>query len=186
MNCIQISKEDGSTYPLYFTDTELNQIHQYVEYRNLETDFINKLHESYYQIDYWLRAEHLEAIPELMPWLIQNFRKYQSADSRYNATLEKVLTHFHNVAITPELFRDLEALCLTAIPGNPRQKIFAAAAEAITLDLQHKCSCSKGPEHWCAACRYLNGQLDIRDFIAGISIPLRESTAGTLKHTTED
>lgn len=118
MNCIQISKEDGSTYPLYFTDTELDQIHQYVEYRNLETDFINKLHESYYQIDYWLRAEHLEAIPELMPWLIQNFRKYQSADSRYNATLEKVLTHFHNVAITPELFRDLEALCLTAIPGK--------------------------------------------------------------------
>ena len=36
MNCIQISKEDGTTYPLYFTDTELEQIYCFVENRNLE------------------------------------------------------------------------------------------------------------------------------------------------------
>lgn len=165
MNCVKITKEDGSSYPLYFTDSELYQIHQFVEYRNLEEDFINKLHDTYYQDDYWLRAEHLEAIPELMPWLIQRFRHYSSADLTHNKTLDTVLLHFHNVAITPALFQELETYCLTGIPGNPRKKKLEAAVHALSLHEQRNCTCSGGPVNWCAAKHYLCGNLDIRDFI---------------------
>ena len=42
MNCIQISKEDGSTYPLYFTETELEQIYHSAINLKLKKDLIKK------------------------------------------------------------------------------------------------------------------------------------------------
>lgn len=179
MNCIKIVKEDGSAYPLYFTDSELYQIHQFVEYRNLEEDFLNKLHDTCYQEDYWLRTKHLEAIPELMPWLIQLFRHYSSADLTHNKTLDTVLIHFHNIAFTPTLFRELETHCLTEIPGNPRKKKLDAAARALSLHEQSNCTCSGGPKNWCAAQRYLCGDLDIQDFIEMSALSEKGGQAAT-------
>ena len=47
MNCIQISKEDGSTYPLYFTETELEQIYHSAINLKLKKDLIKKVQENY-------------------------------------------------------------------------------------------------------------------------------------------
>lgn len=175
MNCIQISKEDGRTYPLYFTDTELIQIHQFVEYRNLEKAFINKLNDSYYQIDYWLREKHLEAIPELVPWLIKKYWYYHSADSSLNKILDLVILHFHNIYYTPELFQELMVHCHPAIPENPRYRLLSAALESAELHEQGKCSCSGGPKHWCSWQRYTCRQIEIQDFIAELILTKEEN-----------
>ena len=56
MNYIQISKEDGSTYPLYFTETELEQICHSAINLKLKKDFIKKVQENYNPSYSWLRV----------------------------------------------------------------------------------------------------------------------------------
>lgn len=70
MNRIIITGENGKTSPLYLTETELEHVYQFMEYRGLEEDFVNRISDNYDQEQNWLHLKYLEDIPELMPWLI--------------------------------------------------------------------------------------------------------------------
>ena len=179
MNCIQISKEDGSTYPLYFTETELEQIYHSAINLKLKKDLIKKVQENYNPSYSWLRVEELEALPELMAWLIEKYWHNHSADCSHNESLKSALAHFHNTAYTPELFQELMAQCQPATPENPRYRMLSAAHESIILHEQGKCSCSYfvKPRLWCATHRYFSMELEISDFIAEFTLIKEENEA---------
>lgn len=177
MNCIQISKEDGSTYPLYFTETELEQIYHSAINLKLKKDLIKKVQENYNPSYSWLRVEELEAVPELMAWLIEKYWHNHSADCSHNESLKSALAHFHCMAYSPKLFQELKAQCQPAVPENPRYRILSAAHESMVLHEQDKCSCTIKPRHWCEARCYLCGKLEISDFIAEFTLLKEENEA---------
>lgn len=60
--------------PILFTstETELEQIYHSAINLKLKKDLIKKVQENYNPSYSWLRVEELEAVPELMAWLIEN------------------------------------------------------------------------------------------------------------------
>ena len=165
MNRIIITGEKGKTYPLYLTETELEHVYQFMEYRGLEEDFVNRISDNYDQEQNWLHLKYLEDIHELMPWLIQHYHTLYDADLSHNQILDLALDRFYYTIFTPELFLELKALCQTECPDNPCSKKLSNAAEALLIHHTHKCSCDAEAKIRCPAGRYIYKELDILDFI---------------------
>ena len=155
------------------SENEKKQICRFIEYRYREEDFVNKISDIYDNEQNWLHLKHLEDIPELMPWLIRHYDEFYNADLSHNAILQLVLDKFYTISATPEFFLELafiNAMDGELYPDKNRITVFCHAAKALFLYAINKGSCTEKEGIIRLAGLYSKGDLDIRDFMAGISL----------------
>lgn len=165
--------ENAGYFSQTLSENEKEQICRSIEYRYREEDFVNRISDIYDNEQNWLHLKHLEEIPELMPWLIRHYDEYYDADLSHNKILELVLDKFYTISTTPNFFLELafiNAMKYGPSPDKNRITVFCHTAKALFLYSMRKGSCSEKDGSLKLADMYSKGELDIRDFMAGISL----------------
>lgn len=152
--------------PLYLTATELRAAYEFTRQGYLETDFLSYMEETADENRLPLKAGQLEAIPEIMVWLINQFDKFFDANMSHNDLIELTVNHLRNMCYTPGFFQELMQLS----DSPERQQIYSCASEALHMHMFQDCSCNG--TRACAAARYLKGESDLRGFLAQISFTM--------------
>lgn len=167
------STENVGNFSQALSEDEKEQLCRSIEYRYREEDFVNKISDIYDNEQNWLHLKHLEEIPELMPWLIRHYDEYYDADLSHNKILELVLDKFYMRSATPGFFLELafiNAMNAGSSPDKIRITVYCHAAKALFLYSMKKGPCSEKDGALTLAGMYSKGDLDIRDFMAGISL----------------